>query len=122
MIWDLFQQSQISQARADAESAKHKAERVERSQVNAETLQNRFEKLTLVCCAMWELLRDKIGASEEELLAKIREVDLRDGKSDGAVKFPVRKCSKCERMMNKRHLNCIYCGEEKLVDSVFEIV
>ena len=48
-------------------------------------LQERLDKLTLVSMAMWELLKERGELTEEELMEKVREIDLRDGEPDGKV-------------------------------------
>ena len=47
--------------------------------------QTTIDTLALSCAAMWELLSEKLGVTEQELLAKIEEIDLRDGKLDGKI-------------------------------------
>jgi hypothetical protein len=70
------------------------------------------DKLTLASMALWETACEKLGVREEELLAKIREIDLRDGRLDGQVRTAeqVSKCPACDRVMSKTHKKCIYCG------------
>ena len=79
-----------------------------------------MDQLSLVCSAMWELLREKNGLTEEDLMAKVREVDLRDGVADGKVTKQVLKCVKCGRTMSPRHKKCLYCGAEKLNPQAFD--
>lgn len=70
------------------------------------------ERLFLVCTALTELIRDKNLVTEAEVLAKLQEVDLRDGMADG--KFggvQVVACPHCGNRTKIRHLNCIYCGK-----------
>lgn len=81
---------------------------------------DKIDRLALVCRAMWELLRDSGGFSEEALLEKVREVDLRDGALDGRVRTPPQRCSKCGRTVSRRHRRCIYCGAEGLMDTAFD--
>ena len=69
---------------------------------------------------MWELLRDRSNLSEEALLEKVREVDLRDGALDGKVTVPPQKCPQCGRTVSRRHRRCIYCGAEGLMDTAFD--
>jgi ribosomal protein S27AE len=82
--------------------------------------EERLDKLTLITMAMWELLRDNTKFTELDLLAKVQELDLRDGKPDGKVSLTVCKCPKCSRTMSPRHKKCLYCGHAELVDSVFD--
>jgi len=80
------------------------------------------DKLALICRAMWELIRERTNLTEEDLLKKVREIDLLDGALDGKVKNPPKKCSKCNRTMSKRHTRCMYCGTEALLDTAFDSI
>jgi hypothetical protein len=85
-------------------------------------LEDRLERLVLVNTAMWEILRDKAKITEEDLMLKVLEIDLRDGNEDSKVTRTVAKCEKCGRAMSPRHAKCIYCGAERLVVSAFDRV
>jgi len=78
-------------------------------------LERRIERLTLSGMAMWSLLCEKHGFSEADLLAKIEEIDLGDGRADGRVEQPKgRRCGECGRMVSKIHTICIYCDSSLL--------
>jgi hypothetical protein len=66
--------------------------------------------MALTCQAMWELLREHAGTTDAELLAKIKEVDLRDGVADGRMRPVVVNCPKCGKPSNTKHSVCMYCG------------
>ena len=83
-------------------------------------LEDRLDKLLLVNMAMWELLKDRTELTEEDLLAKVQEVDLRDGQADGKISKTVAKCPKCGRTMSPRHKKCLYCGASKLKVEAFD--
>jgi hypothetical protein len=70
---------------------------------------DKLERLTLVCAAMWELLRDRSSIPDEDLLAKIREIDLRDGVLDGQRSLDPLGCPRCGRANNRRRQTCLYC-------------
>ena len=85
-------------------------------------LERRVETLSLLCRAMWTLLQDRFGFSEEEILKRATELDLLDGRADGRVSVPAKMCTSCNRIIAPHHVRCLYCGAEKFVDSVFEKV
>jgi len=87
-----------------------------------EDLQERVDTLILINMAMWSLLRDKNGLNEEDLMTKVREIDLMDGVEDGKVTKHVAKCTQCERVMSPRHKRCVYCGAERLDATAFDNV
>ncbi len=79
---------------------------------NVRILESEVERLTMVCEAMWMLLKDKLGVDDQELMARIAELDLSDGKADGRKDTDgPRNCPGCNRPNSKRHDFCIYCGQ-----------
>jgi hypothetical protein len=78
-------------------------------------LRMRTEKLALVNMALWSLLRDRLGVTDEDLEKRIQEIDLQDGKLDGRAAPGASKCVRCSRMVSHRHKRCLYCGAERTV-------
>ena len=107
MHWDLIQHFQINEAKSDARDALHTAN----SQDNKRRyLQNQVDRLSLACQAMWEILRDHTGLTEEQLLGKMKEIDARDGKMDGKMTNEVLTCPSCNNKTGTQTGSCIYCG------------
>jgi len=52
---------------------------------------------------------EEVGFTKEAQLAKIEEIDLRDGKLDGKLHL-INECTQCKRKSAPRHNNCLYCG------------
>jgi hypothetical protein len=75
-------------------------------------LERRLDLLTVLCQAQWELLQEKTGLTEEDLAAKIDEVDRRDGAADGRMGTAISGCTSCGRPGNARRAVCLYCGAE----------
>ena len=73
-------------------------------------LRFRLDRLALTTEALWSLLRDRVGITEDQLLARVREVDLSDGSLDGSVRHPTQACPRCHRLVAIRNVACIYCG------------
>ncbi len=107
LFWNLRQQSLIHEAEAKATDAAADSREV-RGEMRY--LADAIDRVLLVNRAMWELLSERTNLTEKDLLAKVTEVDLRDGKEDGRLRTDVRKCAKCDRTLQKRHLQCLYCG------------
>lgn len=83
-------------------------------------MEDRIERLSLVCMAMWSLIQDKTKLTEEDLLERVKMIDLMDGVEDGKAARTVQKCHACDRTMSPRHQKCLYCGAEKLAQSAFD--
>jgi hypothetical protein len=106
-FWEVYQQGQISEAKTDAIEAKQQA--VQYSD-RVRALEAQVNHMALACQALWELLRERTGVSEQELLAKMKEVDLRDGAQDGRMTPVLTHCPKCGKPSNSKSTTCMYCG------------
>lgn len=74
-------------------------------------LEARLDQLELACSGMWELLRDKFQLTDAELLAKVEEIDLRDGQRNHKINRGGETCPTCQRRIaTKSRVRCIYCG------------
>ncbi|MDP9140468.1 MAG: hypothetical protein M3O62_06725 [Pseudomonadota bacterium] len=108
-LWDWFQQKQIadnskrsSEAGFDAKSALRRVDELEK----------RIETLSLLCRALVEELERSSGVSEDQIKARMLDIDLRDGRQDGKYdpKASVT-CSGCGRTVAKKREGCMWCGE-----------
>ena len=74
-------------------------------------MQMDIEKLLMITESLWEILKEKHGYSDEELIKRIYEIDMRDGVYDGKVaKQPPALCPQCNKKLTRRQTSCIYCG------------
>jgi len=103
----------------DARAAMSKAREAE--EVTSD-VDRRLDKLILISMAVWSLLSEKMHLTEEDLMERVKTIDLMDGKADGKLKRELAQCSKCGRVMNPRHMKCIYCGADRVHLTVFEDV
>ncbi|QDV87215.1 hypothetical protein [Planctomycetes bacterium TBK1r] len=117
MLWELYQQSKIRDAGATATRAESKSNNMS---YEVARLEDKIESLALTCQALWEVARDHSGLSDEELLAKVSEIDLRDGVADGKMGSGTGSCSKCGRTISKRRMSCMYCGEQIVKQHTFQ--
>jgi hypothetical protein len=107
MLWDMIQQSQIHDAQSSVADASRRTDQVRR---DVDRTQATIDTLALSCAAMWELLSEKLGVTEQELMAKIEEIDMRDGKLDGKIAGVTQQCPGCARSNNSKRVRCLYCG------------
>ena len=73
-------------------------------------LEQQVGRLALASVAMAEVLREHLGISGDVIEAKIREIDLRDGKLDGTFRLPAKTCTECGRVSGPMSASCLYCG------------
>ncbi|MCE5325340.1 MAG: hypothetical protein LLG01_02890 [Planctomycetaceae bacterium] len=84
-----------------------------------EHLEDRLDRLTLICMAMWSLLSEKTTLTPADLAQRVKEIDLADGKEDGRLTRTIKTCHKCNRVMSPRHSKCLYCGSVDLSSDPF---
>ena len=106
----------------EAASAAARDRQKRQSTRSVEHLEDRLERLSLVCMAMWSLLQDKTHLTEEELLQRVKMLDMMDGTADGKATRTVQKCDKCGRTMSPRHRRCLYCGAAETHSSAFDAI
>ena len=97
-------------AAADVAAITAAAKKAMDARSEVQVLRAAIDKLILVNRALWEIIAESQGLTEEYLLNKVNEIDLRDGVLDGKIRIPVRKCASCGRMLQQGHEKCIYCG------------
>ena len=119
LLRDIHQSGRIADAQASAEFSAYKAERVAGK---IEDVEERLDKLALLNYALWSLLQERLNVTEAELLARVQELDLKDGKLDGRISSGVVNCNDCQRPLSKRHRKCLYCGFELETNDAFSEV
>jgi len=71
------------------------------------------ERLLMITEALWTMLKEQHGYTDEDLIKRIAEIDARDGKLDGRVtpepgELPT--CSQCGRPVGRGRAACLYCA------------
>ena len=80
-------------------------------------LKSDIERLLMITEALWELLKEQHGYSDIDLLKKVTDIDMRDGRLDGKVaKDGPKVCPHCNRATTKSAPVCIYCGKPVITD------
>ena len=79
MLWELFQMSRIERSNWNAADAKFAAREAQgdarQLQQQIRLLEQQCERLSLAAMAMAEILRDRLGVTEQEVETKIVEID-----------------------------------------------
>ncbi|MFH1741580.1 MAG: hypothetical protein ABIH23_21445 [bacterium] len=110
LFWELCQTSHITGAGRKATQA---SEQVAYVSSHVHELEARIDKLTLISMALWSLLQQVSDLTEEDLIERVKEIDLSDGVLDGKVRQPAVKCPQCNRTMSQKHRRCLYCGYDQ---------
>jgi len=121
----LFTLAYAAQAAAAAQQAMQKSSaagaEINELQRNIKMLQDNLAKSLMISEALWELIRDKLRLSENELNEKLYQIDMRDGILDSRNQRNAGvECPECHRTVSIRHTCCIYCGHV-IDDSVFRM-
>ncbi|MGI9584662.1 MAG: hypothetical protein ACR2N7_03635 [Acidimicrobiia bacterium] len=70
---------------------------------------DRVDRLILVVDAMWSLLEDS-GYTDEQLRARIEQIDSADGVLDGKRTPQIAQCSGCGAKVAAGLATCQFCG------------
>lgn len=74
-------------------------------------MQAQLDRLHLLQLATIEVVMDRMILSEEQFLAKVEEIDRRDGRPDGRLTLAPAGCPRCQRLNHAQRTTCVYCGE-----------
>ena len=86
-------------------------------------IDDRLDRLSLLCEAMWELLKDVTDLSDEDLAAQLIEVDERDGRRNLRRQRTAQPCDACGSRSPAKNVRCQVCGEPLTqAQSLFDIV
>ena len=85
-------------------------------------LEDRFERLLVLTDALWELASEHLGLTEEQLAAKVTEIDGRDGTVDGRRTRAATRCAQCQSAVPAGRPTCMFCGAVQPVATPFDAV
>ncbi|MEM6583033.1 MAG: hypothetical protein AAF699_17270 [Pseudomonadota bacterium] len=107
-FWNYFQQRQIRDGQVRADYASIDAKKANSSIAE---LEEKVDRLSLLCHALFEELQQATGLTEEQLRERITQIDLRDGKLDGKFKPETGNvCPECGHKNKSSRSNCYWCG------------
>ena len=82
------------------------------AKTEVEQLRADVERLTLLTEALWRMAKERWECADDDLVKRIHEIDLEDGKLDGRkATTPPRPCPHCQRTLVKHRALCLYCGK-----------
>lgn len=106
---EMRQNRNIAGAKVEAGNAQRAAENASKGIAQ---LESKVENLALICRAMWGILQEKHGMTEEQLMERVSELANNHSST--------LNCTQCNRVMNVKHTRCMYCGAERAMGSIFE--
>ena len=104
---DIFQEIRLNDLRTQQRDTKSS---MNSAAGEVEELRRHVRKLALVNQALYELVKDRNGITDEDLRRKIEMIDKRDGVADGKVQATPLKCPKCGGTVSAGGLSCKTCG------------
>src|SRR3954451_5154873 len=107
-LFDIAQEGRIRTAKQAAEGAREKAVDAAAGTID---LKRRVEVLALANQALFEILKSRLGISEEEVILRMAEIDRGDGSQDGKMTPRVVSCRKCGRKVSTARFRCVFCGD-----------
>jgi hypothetical protein len=107
IFWEVHQQRRIGQAKSAARSA---ASAASSASSEAKEVRRQLDKTLMIVEALWTMLREEHGWTDEQLVERVTEIDLRDGRLDGRVRRTSRACAECGRMVGADRHVCMWCG------------
>lgn len=112
-----FKQAQSQINRVAGEQAYARA--AQRDEISA--LHDRLDRLTMLCEAMWLLLKDETGYTEEDLEARLNDLDMSDGARDRRKRTVPLQCE-CGAMVHPQSRRCVFCGDDAPERPAFDAV
>ena len=110
MLWDLYQQAQIQNLqRRNAMADTVEAYRHAAHKVKTEALEERLDHLTVVCEALWTLLHETLGLSDEQLVAAVTAL-LEEHEAERSEPVEPARCPGCRAALNRDLDHCQFCG------------
>ena len=79
------------------------------------TLDDRVNRLALICEAMWQLIKEQTELNEEDLRKRIAKIELQDGRVAGRFNRTVSRelpqiCPECGARLARKFNHCQFCG------------
>ncbi len=106
-FWNWFQERRHNERGTDSRRIEQSEEAM-RARIGE--LEETVDRLVLAAMAMWSLRPDQQDVTEEDLLERIREYDVLDGRLDGRLRAMMVTCDDCGRRNRGRRTHCLFCG------------
>ncbi len=112
-------------ARAARSAVRHASNEtiIVRRQNNRElaTIDDRIDRLALLCETMWELLSENTDLTEADLQARFIEIDERDGRQNFRRQRTAHDCE-CGAKVPPVRVTCQFCGAPSNPGTLFDLI
>jgi hypothetical protein len=82
------------------------------------SLEYRYERMHIVMAALWGLLKERAGLTDEELKKFVLAVEVSESKAGASA--GAMPCPHCSRMVRKSASRCPWCGTAITSGDAFE--
>jgi predicted Zn-ribbon and HTH transcriptional regulator len=106
----VFLENQPTKPMTDAQLRARDLREIAEARTRLEALEQQVARLKLLNEALWQLIKEKVGISEDDLYQRAQEIDAQDGRRDGQLSSQPLRCPECGRISQSRHGRCLYCG------------
>jgi predicted Zn-ribbon and HTH transcriptional regulator len=117
LLIDIWQQGKIADAQQTAAAAVNS---VKETKEDAQALRKKIDALALANQALFEILAERFGLKEQDVVRRMADIDQRDGRKDGKMGGAPVPCRKCGRTTNTAQKYCVYCSEPVVDGSLFQ--
>jgi hypothetical protein len=119
-LYDVYQHRQIKRVQRQLGiEASSTDQRMRNTRDEIDRLHDRIDRLVLVNEAMWELLCECTGLTEEHLRHRMEGLDRSDGAVDGRRRPQAAVCE-CGAMVNARARICLFCSADAPARTAFD--
>jgi hypothetical protein len=121
-LFDIYQHKQIRSTRdrvrlnEDANEHRHRRSRDELLE-----LQERLDRLLVLTEAIWMLVTERTGLTDDDLRAHLGSLDGSDGVQDGR-RQPVPAVCPCGAKIGPKAPRCVFCGVAAPIRSPFDMI
>ena len=85
------------------------------------SIDDRTDRLVMLCEAMWELLSETTDLTEEDLQDRFIEIDERDGRKNFRRQRVAHGCE-CGAKVPPVRVSCQFCGAPSTPDTLFDLI
>ena len=122
-IWDAYQSARIYQLDKRIDRVQDAQSDAQGAREAAMALEDNIDNLAHICRAMFEIIQQTSGVTDEQLATKIHELDAQARQTDGQTTAvqPGKICPKCGATISPKFGRCLFCGYQDPTASPFQV-